>query len=101
MLWRLSFCISLLLGLLFVYLDKQNELTQLKIMVPKVEKQIFLLKEENRRLKYEIEKFESPSHLMQLVRLPEFSHLKHPLVKNVLKVEEGMAVNSSALQLQH
>ncbi len=96
MFWRLTFCIGLILTLLFVYLDKQNELTKLKIMMPKVEKEIVLLKEENKRLKYEIEKFESPSHLMELARLPEFAHLKHPLVKNILKVEEGIALTSHA-----
>ena len=91
MLFRLTICTTIILALLLIYLDKQNELTKLKIMVPKVEKGIVLLKEENRRLKYEIEQFESPSHLMELARLPEFAHLRHPLVKDVLKVEEGMA----------
>ena len=96
MLFRITLCTTVVLALLLIYLDKQNELTKLKIMVPKAERELVLLKEENRRIKYEIEQFESPSHLMELARLPEFAHLKHPLVKDVLKVEEGMA-----LQLQH
>lgn len=96
MLSRLTVCTMLTLALLFVYLDRQNELTKFKIMMPKIEKQMALLKEQNKNLKYEIEQFESPSHLMELFRLPEFAHLKHPFVKDVLKVEEGIA-----LQLQH
>ncbi len=96
MLFRITLCTTVVLALLLIYLDKQNELTKLKIMVPKAERELVLLKEENRRIKYEIEQFESPSHLMELARLPEFAHLRHPLVKDVLKVEEGIA-----LQLQH
>ena len=96
MLFRITLYTTVVLALLLIYLDKQNELTKLKIMVPKAERELVLLKEENRRIKYEIEQFESPSHLMELARLPEFAHLRHPLVKDVLKVEEGIA-----LQLQH
>ena len=39
------------------------------------------------RLSFAIEKFENPLHLMELARKPEFSHLKHPLVTEVVTVE--------------
>ncbi|MFA5250805.1 MAG: hypothetical protein WC371_05310 [Parachlamydiales bacterium] len=83
---------AVVLALLFLYLNGLNELTKLKMAVPKVEKEIAALKEENKRLRYEIRQFESPSHLLELSRRPEFAHLKHPLVKDVLKVKEGVAL---------
>jgi hypothetical protein len=65
----------------------------MKLCLPKVEKEILVLKEENKRLRYEIDQFENPNHLMELARSPEYSYLKHPLVKDVLKVAQGVAMS--------
>lgn len=91
-LMRVSFCIFFFSCQLYKYLDKSNELTKIKMNLPKIEKEIFLLKEENKKLQYEIDKFENPSHLMKLIRREEFAHLKHPLLKDVLKLERGIAL---------
>jgi hypothetical protein len=50
------------------------------------------IKEENIRLQYEIEQFENPQHLMELSRHTAFTHLKHPLVKDVATCQEGIAM---------
>jgi hypothetical protein len=71
----------------------QNELTHLKIRLPDVEKEIKLIQEENRRLAYEIDQFENPSHLIEIAHRPEFAHLKHPLLKEILTVPEVLASN--------
>ncbi len=77
---------------LYLYIAKQNELTFLKIEIPKIAKQIQTLDEEIQKIQYEVEVFENPAYLMQLIRKPEFSHLKHPFVEDVLMVPQGFAI---------
>lgn len=93
LLFRLGICLGAFGLCLYSYLDMQNELTHLKIRLPEVEKEIKLIQEESRRLAYEIDQFESPGHLIELAHHPEFSHLKHPLLKEILTVPEAFASN--------
>ncbi|NDD58757.1 MAG: hypothetical protein EBZ47_05845 [Chlamydiae bacterium] len=79
---------------LFSYLEKQNELTELRIYAPKLAKEIKNIQEENTRLFYEIEQFESPDNMMKLARDSRFSHLRHPLSKEVLLLQEGLAIEN-------
>jgi len=90
---RLGICLSVFAFCLYSYLETQNELTELKICLPRVEKEIKLAREENRRLVYELDQFENPSHLIELAHHPEFSHLKHPLLREILTVPEAFAIN--------
>ena len=75
-------------------MEKQNQLTSLKFEVPLVAKEIEDLKEEIKKIKYEVEMFENPVYLMQLSRNPEYGHLKHPLIEDVLTIPEGVALFS-------
>lgn len=93
--FRLFLCLGALGICLFSYIEKQNELTKLRIQIPLVSKEIRVIHEENTRLQYEIEQFESPEHLLELARQSEFSHLKQPLVKEILTVAEGSPVQTS------
>lgn len=90
---RLGICVSVFGILLFFYLEKQNELTQLKIQLPQLEKHIAQSREEISRLRYEVDQFENPTHLIELAHRPEFGHLKYPLLKEILTVSEAIAVN--------
>src|SRR5438067_1879429 len=92
LLLRLGICLMVFGFCLYSYLETQNRLTHLKICLPDVEKEIKLIKEENSRLAYEIDRFENPAHLIELVHSPEFGHLKHPLLKEILTVPEALAV---------
>jgi len=85
---QIAICLVMLGGFLFSYLEKQNELTQLRIYVPKLVKEIRSIQEESVQLSYQIQAFESPEHLMQLASDPQFSHLKYPLHKDVLVLRE-------------
>jgi len=85
---RLLICIFVLGGFFYLYIDKQNDLTQLKIQIPKLARVIKEIEEENAQLKYEIERIENPKNLMELMRTPEFSHLKQPLLSDVVIVHE-------------
>ncbi len=83
---------------LYSFVDMQNEVTEFRIKLPQIAKEIKTIQEENDRLHYEIEQFENPQHLMQLARLPEFSHLKHPLLKEILTVKEDVALAIPAVK---
>lgn len=63
---------------IYLYIDHQNDLTQLKIALPSLAKEVKTLHEENERLQYQIDQFENPLHLIELSRQPEFGHLKYP-----------------------
>lgn len=85
-------CLLFLALGLYLYLAKQNEVAQIKLKIPTLQKQVETLQAENTSLLYTIEKFENPNHLMQLLASPDFTHLKHPLLKDVIQVQEGIAV---------
>ena len=84
---RFFLCIFIAGIALFAYIDKQNELTELRLAIPALAKEVKGIQEENTRLTYEIESFESPIHLMELMRKPEFGHLKYPYIKDEIFLE--------------
>jgi hypothetical protein len=84
--FRIFVCILAAGWTLYAYIDKQNEMVELRLAIPLLVKQVRALQEENIRLKYEIDSFESPIHLMELARKPEFSHLKYPYVKDIVQL---------------
>ncbi|MBN1915068.1 MAG: hypothetical protein JW769_04190 [Parachlamydiales bacterium] len=88
----ISLCVVLLSVGLYVYVEKQNVLTQLKMELPSLVEEIADIQEENSRYRYEIDQFENPMHLMELMRSPEFAHLKHPILEEIATVEEGVAL---------
>lgn len=94
LLLKLGFCLGVLSLCLYSYLNKQNELTHLKIRLPQLEKEIKLIAEENCRLQYEIDRMENPVRLIELAHRPEFSNLKHPLMKEIRQMPEGVALKS-------
>lgn len=57
--------------------------------IPKLVRNLRELEEENTQLTYEVERLENPKMLMKLMRKPEFSHLKQPLVSEVITVCDG------------
>ncbi len=81
---RIFVCIFAVGITLYATIDKNNDLTAIQLAIPELEKEVKTLHLENERLQYEIEQFESPIHLMELLRKPEFSHLKYPYVRDVI-----------------
>ena len=86
---RLIACIIAVGACLFIYIDTLNDVTEMRLALPDLAKEVRDIQEENHRLHYEIDNFESPLHLMELARKPEFSHLKHPYTNAVLNLPEG------------
>ncbi len=86
--FQLLFCLLIGGAFLFFYIEKENGLIELRLTIPKVQKEVKILEEENQRLQYAIDIFESPVHLMQLLRQPEFGHLKYPQKDKTLTLRE-------------
>jgi cell division protein FtsL len=81
---RIFVCLVIIGCALYSYIYQHNQLTELRMRVPKLAQVRKKLEEENQRLQFEIEKFENPLHLMELARKPEFSHLKQPLLPDII-----------------
>ena len=54
---RILVCITFFGVLLYSYVDRQNDVTRLRLEIPQMAKEIKDLREENTRLQYEIELF--------------------------------------------
>ena len=88
------FTFILVFGLfLFSYIEEQNKITSLKMKIPKFIKDIEVLENDINKMNYDIDQFENPMNLLELASRCEFSHLKHPLLKNILSLNEGIALN--------
>ncbi|MEI8124278.1 MAG: hypothetical protein WCG42_00815 [Parachlamydiaceae bacterium] len=85
---RILICIAVAGLTLFAYIEKQNELAELRVAIPYLAKELKGIEQENIRLTYEIERFKSPSHLMQLKQKPEFSHLKYSFLDKEIFLEK-------------
>jgi hypothetical protein len=93
---RVLVCIGVFGVCLYSYIDKQNAVTKRRLGIPVVAKEIKELKEANTRFQFEIDLFESPEHLMELARHSEYSHLKQPMLKEILSMKEGLALEVSS-----
>lgn len=90
---QIGVCFGVFGFCLYSYLDEQNSLVRLKMQMPQKEKEIQSVKDELQRLSYQVDRFENPTHLIELAHRPEFSHLKHPVLKEILTVPEVYALN--------
>lgn len=65
-------------GLLYAYVNKQNDLTKLQLEMPCLWSSLRQLEQENVALGFLIDKLESPEHLMRIADLPEYHYLHYP-----------------------
>jgi hypothetical protein len=85
---RLLFCISFAGLALYKYIDKLNELTELRLSIPILTRELKELREKNLELQYTIEHLESSFQLIELARKPEFGYLKYPMVDEITFLPE-------------
>lgn len=95
---QVACCVGVFGCCLCSYVNTQNAVTRLRLEIPIFSQELSKLKEQNNRLKYEIDLFESPEHLMQLARCSEFSHLKYPTLQEVLTVSEAVVLPKSPIE---
>ena len=74
---------------LFAYIEKQNELTELRLAIPILAKLVKDIEYENIQLFYEIEHFQRPLHLNELKLKSEFTHLKNPSLNDEIFLPKG------------
>lgn len=85
---RLLICISFAGLLMYKWVDKLNEVTELRMSIPIVEKEVREIAEKNLELRFAIDQFENPAHLIEIARRPEYGHLKYPLDHEVILLPE-------------
>lgn len=68
-------------------IDQQNQVTQLRMKIPELTKQLKRIEQENIRLQYEIDMFESPENLLRLARLPQYQHLHYPVSHEIVALK--------------
>lgn len=88
---RIFICVFTLGVSLYLYVDKLNNHTELKLQIPSIMKEVDSIKQESIHLSYEIEQFKNPMHLIQLAKRPEFTHLKFPYEQDIWVVPSGIA----------
>ncbi|MFZ0564789.1 MAG: hypothetical protein WAM28_01145 [Chlamydiales bacterium] len=71
---------------LYTYINKQNVIVELRLKIPSLAEELRVVEQENVRLQYEIDRFEDPIRLMELARHPEYSHLKYPLLDEIITI---------------
>lgn len=75
---QVTLCLIIAGLMLYRTIDNLNALTELRLAIPVIKREIAEIKEKNLQLQYAIDSFENPLHLMELARKPEYSHLKYP-----------------------
>jgi hypothetical protein len=80
---RILLCIGIAVGFVYGYIEKQNELTEVRLLIPAISKELKTLHESNVRLQFAINKFENPANLLELAKKPELSYLKFPNAADV------------------
>lgn len=92
MVLRMLCCLAVFSLYLYHVIHKQNEINDLSVQIPKLSKDLKTLEEENLRLQFVINSFESPERLMHLAQSQEYIHLLHPSLNQVLSIPEGVAL---------
>lgn len=87
---KCSTCFFLSIGVFYAYLEEQNAYTRLRIQIPKMQKALSVLEEENARLIFEIDQFEHPANLKDLRKHIEFFHLKYPVSDKIFVIHKDL-----------
>jgi len=91
---RMLFCLAVFTVYLYHIVHKQNTLNHLSMQIPKETLDLKVIEEQNVRLRFLIDSFESPDHLMQLAHSPQYAHLRHPVSTEVLHIAQGSPLHS-------
>lgn len=86
MLTRLFLCLAGGGIAFYGYIAQHNALTELRMEIPKLAKEVRALQENNARLDLEIRRYKSPQNLLKLSLQPEYMHLRYPTQEEVLRL---------------
>ena len=96
MLLQILCCLTVFTFYLYHMIQKQNKINYLSLHLPKIVKDLKAIEEENMRLRFQVNCFESPDHLMQLIKSQEYTHLKTPILKEIFTLPEGLALHEDS-----
>lgn len=83
---RIFICIIVTAGFLYLYINKQNSITKLRLDIPQLSYEMEQIKQEIARVQFEVDQFENPTHLMELLRQPEYGHLRQPRLNEIVTI---------------
>lgn len=83
---RISICILFAGALLYLYLDRQNEITSLRLRLPHLERSVHEVNQEITRLRFEVDRMQDPAELLELSRQPQYRHLRHPRADDIIEI---------------
>lgn len=89
---KILICFAAFTGYLYSVLQKQNKISKLSFKLPRLEKELRSIEEENIKLRYKLNAFTSPEHLLALLKQSEYSHLKFYTAPETLKMNSGIAL---------
>lgn len=64
---QMLYCVLIAVGTLYALIDQQNQVTELQMYLPVLEKEVKGLREANNELRYQIARFEDPKRLIGLL----------------------------------
>ncbi len=85
MLARLFFCLAAAGVAFYAYIAQHNALTELRMEIPKLTKEVRALQENNDRLDLEIRRYKNPDNLLKLSLEPAYTHLRYPAQEEVIR----------------
>lgn len=85
-LFRCILCILAIGYFQYIYLQKQHEVTKLRLSIPQLSAKVKKTKEENLHLRFLVDQFENPQYLSKIARDKRFAHLRYPLLSEVITI---------------
>lgn len=85
-LFRCILCIIAIGYFQYIYLQKQHEVTKLRLDIPHLSSSVKKAKEENLHLRFLVDQFENPQYLGKIARDKRFAHLKYPLLSEIITI---------------
>ncbi len=76
----------------FFSIRTENELTAYRLSIPQLSKEVKLLAEENTRLRFEKERFESAENLLKIAASDQYTSLLFPIATNVSTFPRGFSL---------
>lgn len=84
---RLGICICLFGAFLMRHVQRQNDLTRVRLEIPQIAMQARALEERSLQLKEEVGKLQTPKVLLDQLDRGEFAHLMAPLPQQIWIIE--------------
>lgn len=84
---KLTVCIAACAYAGYGQIEEQNQVTAMRMQIPRLQQEITAIEEEIERLRFDLDTFENPSNLMMMAKHSEFSHLRFPYHEDVLVLQ--------------